>query len=105
MFGIIKWAGVVYLIYSGVKFLLTGKNAIRKNWIKQRGPLSCGSRRYGLTVVGLDLSWFTLIAIFAYASPVKRHFDTIDHWIQHATGAFLTRPRHKSVTHIYTSRG
>lgn len=39
--------------------------------------------------MGLDLSWFTLSAILVYTSPVKRHFDTIDHWIPHATGTFL----------------
>ena len=44
---------------------------------------------YGLTVVGIELAWCTLVAVFVSTSPGKRRFDAVAHWIERATGAIL----------------
>jgi len=44
---------------------------------------------YGLTVVGIEFVWCALVAVFVSAGPIKRRFDAVAHWIEHATGAVL----------------
>lgn len=44
---------------------------------------------YGLTAVALSFGWYTLVALFVSTAPVKRRFDSVSRWIEHATGAVL----------------
>ena len=44
---------------------------------------------YGLTVVGTEFVWFTVVALFVSAAPIRRRFDVAAHWIERATGAIL----------------
>ena len=44
---------------------------------------------YGLTVVLIELSWCTLVAVFVSTATVRRRFDALAHWIERATGVIL----------------
>lgn len=44
---------------------------------------------YGLTVVGIEFSWFAFVAVVVSQGTIKRWFLSISHWFERVMGAVL----------------
>ncbi len=44
---------------------------------------------YGLTMVGMEFTWFALVAVVISQRAIRNRFLSISHWIERVTGAVL----------------
>jgi RhtB (resistance to homoserine/threonine) family protein len=121
LFNLLKWIGVAYLIYLGIKALRAKPHAIQTNaelLVTQNrrqsirsGFLTCLLNPkatmfffalftqviqpdtplpiralYGLTIVAIQLSWYSLVALVISQPRIRGGFGSVLHHIEHATG-------------------
>ncbi len=125
LFNVIKWLGVLYLLYIGIRSLMAKKTdtvelagrvsaemkpiaAIRMGLLTgllnpkatlfflalftqviEPSTLLPVKGLYGLTVVGIEFVWFSLVAVFISQDVIKQSFQAVAHWVERVTGVVL----------------
>jgi RhtB (resistance to homoserine/threonine) family protein len=125
LFNTLKRLGAIYLIYLGIKGLLTRKQdqadpqhiitsplgdlaALRMGFLTcilnpratlfffslftqviQPGTPLPVQALYGLTMMGCELSWYSLVALASSHQAIRKAFDSASHWVERATGGLM----------------
>jgi RhtB (resistance to homoserine/threonine) family protein len=125
LFNLIKWAGAIYLIYIGVRSLLSKKNNDKEWAMSEKKGLTVwgafydgfltdllnpkatlfylalftqvihsGTQPivqflYGLTVLAIELIWYSLMVFLLNHHWIRQGFMTISRWVEQVIGAIL----------------